>query len=76
MLEVIVHLPAPRLLEDFVLISLRIPERLIEALAPRRLPKDWRESPPPPDAQRIGDDWAASGLSAALRVPRALAPAS
>ncbi len=76
MLEVVVHLPAPRLLEDYVLISLRIPERLIEALAPRRLPKDWRESPPPPDAQRIGDDWVASGRYAVLRVPSVLDPGS
>ena len=76
MLEVVVHLPAPRLLEDYVLISLRIPERLIEVLAPRRLPEDWRESPPSPGAQRIGDDWAVSGRSAVLRVPSALDPGS
>lgn len=76
MLEVLVHLPAPKLLEDYRLFTLGVPKRLITAFPAPRLPRAWRESPPPPETQAIGDAWVASGRSAVLRLPSTLDPGS
>jgi RES domain-containing protein len=68
-LEVLVHLQNTEVLQSFSLVSADVPEELIEPLAPRDLPDNWRDSPPPAEAQAVGDAWVATMRSAALRVP-------
>lgn len=68
-LEVLVHLQNTEALASFSLVSADVPEELIESLALRDLPANWRDSPPPLEAQAVGDSWARSMRSAVLRVP-------
>jgi RES domain-containing protein len=38
------------------------------------LPKDWRQEPPPPSTQQLGDAWVKSASSAILAVPSIIIP--
>jgi RES domain-containing protein len=71
-LEILVHLDSPDLLRKYVLFEVKIEDPLVTHLDPASLPKDWRQDPPPPDAQKLGDEWASSAHSAVLRVPSAI----
>ncbi len=73
-LEVLVHLQRSATLAAYVLASADIPDDVIEALPVRELPTNWRRSPSPPEAQRVGDAWVAAGRSVALEVPSAVLP--
>jgi len=73
-LEMLVHLDSPQLLEQYVLFEVGIDSSLITTVEPATLPRNWRDDPPPRRVQAIGDEWAAAGTSAALRVPSALLP--
>jgi len=73
-LEMLVHLEQPDLLQRYVLIGVGIDEALIEKLDRSRLPRHWR-SAPAVELRAIGDEWAANQTSVALRVPSALVPA-
>ncbi|WP_428103683.1 RES family NAD+ phosphorylase [Candidatus Palauibacter sp.] len=42
--------------------------------APSSLPADWRQTPPPPECQAIGREWAGRGEELLLRVPSVLVP--
>lgn len=74
MLEVLVHLDTPALLEKYVLFEVEFASPLIKDLDRSQLPKNWRFDPVPEAVQAIGDDWASSGSSALLRVPSVLVP--
>lgn len=71
-LEILVHLDSPDLLQKYVLFEVKIEEALVTHLDPGSLPDDWRTDPPPIAAQSIGDDWAKNARSAVLRVPSAI----
>lgn len=71
-LEILVHLESPDLLQKFVLFEIKVEEALATHIDPASLPENWREDPPPLAAQRIGNDWAESARSAVLRVPSAI----
>jgi len=73
-LEMLVHLGGPELLQKYVLIGVEIEERLIREVEISELPRNWRANPAPVGLSRFGDDWVAGGVSAALRVPSALVP--
>lgn len=73
-LEMLVHLDSPQLLEQYVLFEVEIDSSLVTSVEPGSLPRNWRDEPPPPQVQAIGDEWTTSGTSAALRVPSALLP--
>jgi len=73
-LEMLVHLEQPDLLQRYVLIGVGIDEALIEKLDRSRLPRHWRGAPAV-ESRAIGDEWAANQTSVALRVPSALVPA-
>ena len=76
-LEVLVHLQNPRILESYSIVQAHLPEHSVATLAPADLPADWADSPVPPSTQSIGDSWIESGSSAVLRVPSAVVqPAS
>lgn len=55
-----------------VLATARLPADLLETLQP--LPDGWRARPYSPDVRAVGEAWAASGRSLALRIPSALVP--
>jgi len=73
-LEILVHLDSPDLLRKYVLFEVRIEDSIVTPLDPASLPKNWRHDPPPPDAQKIGDEWATNTRSAVLQVPSAIVP--
>ncbi len=75
-LEVLAHLQSMRHLDAYSMVSIEIPAELIETLDPNILPASWAAAPPPPEAQAIGDAWAASLRSAVLMVPSAVVPHS
>ena len=71
-LEMVVHLDSPELLEKYVLFEVGIDDSLITHVDPSRLPRTWRADPSPARARAIGDGWIDAGTSAVLRVPSAL----
>jgi RES domain-containing protein len=73
-LEVLVHLESPVPLAAYVVFTVEYTEGMIEDFGPSLLPFNWREYPPPPAAQSLGDAWVHRGSSALLRVPSAVIP--
>lgn len=73
-LELLVHLHDVRQVARYSLLRARVPDRWVEVLDPARLPAGWRAHPAPAALQEIGDEWAASRRSLALRVPSAVVP--
>jgi len=71
-LEMLVHLDSPQLLEKYVLFEVGIDDALITHVDPSRLPRTWRGDPSPARVRAIGDDWVGTDASAVLRVPSAL----
>jgi RES domain-containing protein len=73
-LEMLVHLEQPDLLQRYVLIGITIDPAFIETLDNSRLPRNWRTAPPSIALRSLGDEWAANQTSVALRVPSVLVP--
>ena len=71
-LELLVHLGRGSILAAYVLIPCTFDDALVSRLDRRRLPKNWRSYPAPPELQLIGDEWVRSGGSAMLEVPSAV----
>jgi RES domain-containing protein len=71
-LEHLVRLNDASAQPKFVLISAVLPDELVDDLDRSALPEHWRSTPAPPALQQIGDRWAKSKGSAALRVPSAI----
>lgn len=74
-LEMLVHLEATELLQQYVLIGVEIEESLVQDLDRSRLPRNWRAEPAPIELRNFGDEWIAIGSSVVLRVPSTLVPA-
>jgi RES domain-containing protein len=74
LLEVFAGLGSVKPVQSYVLISVTFEDSLVQSVEPTDLPSGWRQSPPPPSTQRIGDDWADNLTSAILRVPSAIVP--
>jgi RES domain-containing protein len=73
-LEVLVHLDAPALLEKYVFLEVDFDVSLVLDLDRSSLPKNWQSDPVPEAIQAIGDRWVLSRDSAVLRVPSVLVP--
>jgi RES domain-containing protein len=73
-LEMLVHLDGPQLLNSYLLYEATFSELLVTELPVGDLPRDWRDDPAPRSAQKIGDEWIRGGASAVLRVPSVLIP--
>jgi hypothetical protein len=65
----LVHLGRSSILHAYVLMPCTFDEAVVSRLDRKRLPKDWRSYPPPPELQLIGDEWVKRGTSAGLEVP-------
>lgn len=74
-LEVLVHLDTPGLLQQYVLIPVEMDETWVREVAASDLPREWRKHPAPLSLARIGDEWVQLQTSVALKVPSALLPA-
>ena len=74
-LEMVAHLDSPELLDEYVVFEVGVPEPLITRVDLTRVPKNWRDNPPPPEVQEIGDAWVRAGTSAVLQAPSATLPA-
>jgi RES domain-containing protein len=72
LLEVAVHLPLGNLPQDFVIVSLDVPDKSMYVVDVRTLPADWKEHPPKPETRMIGDQFVAQGKYLLLKVPSAL----
>ena len=73
-LEMLVHLDGPDLLQAYVLIGVEVHESLVRDLDLPTLPPGWRSDPAPPSLRKIGDQWVVAQSSVALRVPSTLVP--
>lgn len=76
LLETLVGLTDYEQLYQYVFYRAEMPEEMIEDLLESDLPSGWDAHPPAAPSQRIGDEWAQSGRSLALRVPSVIVPYS
>lgn len=73
MAEVAVHLTMATLPEDYMMVTIEIPDGLeIKLLAEVDLPPDWKEFPHPISTQAIGRDFVLEGKYCALKIPSAV----
>lgn len=68
-LEVRVHLGPIVPLDPYLMLTVEVPARLVDALPEDELPRGWDAVPFGPASQRIGDRWLAGRQGVALRVP-------
>ena len=74
-LEYLVRIDAEDAPDDLVALHISVPDDVTElAWSPSSLPPDWRQTPPPPECQEIGAEWARTGEALLLRVPSVLVP--
>ena len=73
-LEILVHVDAAELLDEYLCLPVRFDRRLARTLDLKSLPSDWRAPLPPLSTQAIGDAWAAENGSVVLEVPSVLIP--
>jgi RES domain-containing protein len=71
-LEVLVQVQNTSILSAYSSIRVTFDDALVISVNPASLPKNWRQSPPPPEAQAIGDAWIDAAFSAILEVPSAV----
>lgn len=71
-LEVLVHVQDAAILPAYSTIRVTFDDALVISVNPSSLPKTWRQSPSPPEAQAIGDAWVDAGSSAILELPSAV----
>lgn len=70
MAEVAIHFTLATLPDDYVMLSINIPDHLhIERISADQLPTDWRSFPHPPSTQKIGDAFVQENKSAVLIIP-------
>lgn len=73
-LEIRVHIEATTKLKRYKCFSFEFDERLMEVFDPAMLPANWREEPPPPSTQQMGDAWVKKASSVVLAVPSVIIP--
>ncbi len=73
-LEIFVHLQPLRPREKYLAYFVEWEEALMETLPPKKLPPDWRSSPPGPPTMQFGDQWVREERSVILAVPSVILP--
>lgn len=76
LLETLVHLERPGVLDSYIYIEVSFAEDLVLALDPADLSEDWRSNPEPLSTTEIGASWLREQASLLLRVPSAVVPQS
>ena len=72
-LELLAHIPYPSVPNDFVLITMEIPDQLtFQSISTELLPHNWFAFPHSESTRSIGNKWFNSGESVLLRVPSAI----
>ena len=61
--------------EEYKAFQLEWPDSLTEIFPVKKLPPNWRISPPPAETMEIGDRWIQEKRSAVLALPSAISPA-
>jgi RES domain-containing protein len=73
--EIFIH-RAPFILgEKYKAFHLQWPDSLTEIFPVKKLPTNWRVSPPPAETMEIGDRWVQEQRSTVLALPSAITPA-
>jgi len=73
-IEILVNLEDRRLLAGYHYAPVAFDERLVEVLAPRRLPNDWRAIPVSEATRALGGEWLEQRRSVVLKVPSVVVP--
>jgi len=73
-LEIRVHIDKTRMRKRYRCFAFQFDQDLMKIFPVRDLPRDWRQEPPPPSLQRLGDDWVKSRASVILAVPSVVIP--
>jgi RES domain-containing protein len=74
LLEVLAGLRSVKPVQAYVIIPATFDESMVIGVGTQGLPSEWRQHPPHPRTQRIGDGWVEQKRSAILRVPSAIVP--
>lgn len=74
MLETLVHLHAAQIMDSFTILSIDVPDELIQSANMDELPANWADEDAPQELADYGDAWSFTRSSVALRVPSALSP--
>ena len=74
-LEIFVHLQPLVPHDKYLAYFVEWDEAQMETLSPKKLPLDWRASPPGPATMQLGDQWIREARSVVLAVPSAILPA-
>jgi RES domain-containing protein len=73
--EYFVHIDPEDPPRDLVVVTADVPDGVPRvSIAPRRLPRGWRQTPAPPALAAIGDEFVRRARAAVLTVPSVLAP--
>lgn len=71
-LEVFANVQRSELLSHYVLLSCTFEREAVTTIDAAILPANWRQSPPPAELKRVGDEWLRMGRSAVLEVPSSI----
>jgi RES domain-containing protein len=74
-LEIFVHMQPLVPQDKYLAYFVEWDEAQMEVLSAKKLPPDWRASPPGPATMQLGDQWVAETRSPVLAVPSAIVPA-
>jgi RES domain-containing protein len=70
MAEVAVHLTLATLPEDYVIITIKIPDNLVlKKVSVSQLPKNWKDFPHPSSTQSLGDNFFNENKYLAMMIP-------
>lgn len=70
MAEVAVHLTLATLPEDYVMITIHIPDQIqVKQLSETDLPVNWKDFPHPKSTQKIGNDFVMENQYCILKIP-------